>query len=41
MYPSAFNSQENLPNLQLITQMPGDKASEAFINGGSEKKLQK
>jgi len=39
MYPIAFNSQDNLPKLQLITQMPGDRASEASINGGSEKEI--
>ncbi|RLM98017.1 hypothetical protein C2845_PM06G00660 [Panicum miliaceum] len=41
MYPLTFSSLDNLPKLQLITQMPDVRASkESVIHGHSEKKLQ-
>jgi beta-galactosidase len=41
MYPLTFNSMDNLPKLQLITQMPdvGD-SKVSIVHGDSEKKLQ-
>jgi beta-galactosidase len=41
MYPLTFSSLDNLPKLQLVTQMPDIRASkESVIHGHSEKKLQ-
>ncbi|OEL35585.1 Beta-galactosidase 8 [Dichanthelium oligosanthes] len=41
MYPLTFNSLDNLPKLQLISQMPDFRASKvSIIHGDSEKKLQ-
>ena len=41
MYPLTFNSLDNLPKLQLITQMPDVRASKvSVIHGHSEKKFQ-
>ncbi|CAN6359341.1 unnamed protein product [Urochloa humidicola] len=41
MYPLTFNSLDNLPKLQLVTQMPDAWASKVpVIHGHSEKKLQ-
>ncbi|CAL4902048.1 unnamed protein product [Urochloa decumbens] len=41
MYPLTFNSLDNLPKIQLITQMPDVRASKvSIIHGHSEKKLQ-
>lgn len=40
MYPLSFNALDNLPKLQVITQMPDVRASVVSIHGDSEKKLQ-
>ncbi|XP_066366539.1 beta-galactosidase 8 [Miscanthus floridulus] len=40
MYPLALNSLDNLPKLQLITQIPYVGASKMSIHGDSEKNLQ-
>lgn len=41
MYPLTFNSLDNLPKLQLITQMPDVGTSKMSIHGDSKNKLQK
>jgi len=41
MYPLTFNSLDNLPKIQLVTQMPDVRASKvSIIHGHSEKKFQ-
>jgi hypothetical protein len=40
MYPFALNSLDNLPKLQLITQIPYVGASKMSIHGDTEKNLQ-
>ncbi|CAN6327462.1 unnamed protein product [Urochloa humidicola] len=41
MYPLTFNSLDNLPKIQLITQMPDARATKvSIIHDHSEKKLQ-
>ncbi|TVU20442.1 hypothetical protein EJB05_36650 [Eragrostis curvula] len=39
MYPLSFNALDNLPKLQLISQMPDVRASKVSVHGDSEKKL--
>ncbi|GJN15072.1 hypothetical protein PR202_gb01961 [Eleusine coracana subsp. coracana] len=40
MYPLPFNAVDNLPKLQLISQLPEVRASKASIHGDPKKKLQ-
>jgi beta-galactosidase len=40
MYPLSLNALDNLPKLQLISQLPNVRASKVSVHGDSKKKLQ-